>query len=88
MGQNIALYDGGSNAQPFLGRNLATNGDKLSEYSKEEIDKEIESLVQWAYEQAVNILQTNEKDFFDLTLLLKDNRDLDITHFNSRNIHF
>jgi cell division protease FtsH len=88
MGKNMALYDGGSNTQPFLGRNLATNGDKLSEYSKEEIDKEIESLVQWAYEQAVNIIQTNEKDFFDLTSLLKDNRNLDITHFNSRNIHF
>ena len=38
MGKNIALYDSADMSQPFLGRNLATNNDKLSEYSKQEID--------------------------------------------------
>ena len=88
MGKNMALYDSGTNAQPFLGRELATNGDKLSEYSKEEIDKEIEELVQWAYERAVEILKKNENPFVYLTQLLKDNRDLYVDDFRKRNITF
>ena len=52
MGNKIGLYDNGGDAMPFLGKNLAMNTDKLSEYSKEEIDKEIENLVSWAYDKA------------------------------------
>ena len=88
MGKNMALYDSGSTAQPFLGRELATNGDKLSEYSKEEIDKEIEELVQWAYERAVEILKKNESPFVYLTQSLKDKRDLYVDDFRKRNISF
>ena len=88
MGKNMALYDSGSTAQPFLGRELATNGDKLSEYSKEEIDKEIEELVQWAYERAVEILKKNENPFVYLTQSLKDKRDLYVDDFRKRNISF
>ena len=88
MGKNIALYDSADMSQPFLGRNLATNNDKLSEYSKQEIDKEIEGLVQWAYQRAVDILTYNQKDFFFLTYLLKDNRDLSQDDFQNRNVTF
>ena len=88
MGKNIALYDGTSNAQPFLGRNLATNGDKLSEYSKQEIDREIEDLVQWAYQRAVEILKANQDDFFFLTNHLKEKRDLYVYDFETLDISF
>ena len=88
MGKNIALYDGTSNAQPFLGRNLATNGDKLSEYSKQEIDREIEDLVQWAYQRSVEILKANQDDFFFLTNQLKEKRDLYVSDFEALDISF
>ena len=32
MGKNIGLYDGNDSTQPFLGKNIATNSDRLSEY--------------------------------------------------------
>ncbi len=88
MGKNIALYDNADMSQPFLGRNLATNNDKLSEYSKQEIDKEIEGLIQWAYQRAIDILTYNQNDFFFLTYLLKDNRDLSQNDFQKRNVTF
>jgi len=88
MGRNIALYDGTSNTQPFLGRDLATNGDKLSEYSKQEIDQEIEDLVQWAYQRSVEILKANKDDFFFLTRKLKENRDLYVDDFEEMDIRF
>ena len=88
MGKNIALYDSSDTTQPFLGRNLATNSDKLSEYSKQEIDQEIETLVKWAYERALEILQYNYKEFIFLTQLLKYQRDLNYEDFKSRNIKF
>lgn len=73
LGKNIGLYDSGDSSQPFLGRDLAMNNNKLSEYSKEEIDKEIESLVSYAHETAINILMRNNKQFRVMTesLLLK-----------------
>lgn len=88
MGKNMALYDSSDTTQPFLGRNLATNNDKLSEYSKQEIDQEIESLVKWGYERALKILQYNYKEFIFLTQLLKYQRDLNYEDFKSRNIKF
>tara|TARA_B110000008_G_scaffold36822_2_gene33362 strand:+ start:7610 stop:9667 length:2058 start_codon:yes stop_codon:yes gene_type:complete len=88
MGKNLALYDSTGNSQPFLGRDLATNNDKLSEYSKQEIDKEIEQLVQWGYQRAVDILKTNQNDFFYLSRKLKENRDLYVSDFEERNICF
>ena len=59
-----------------------------ADYSKEEIDKEIEELVQWAYERAVEILKKNESPFVYLTQLLKDKRDLYVDDFRKRNISF
>ena len=88
MGKNIALYDSTSNSQPFLGRNLATNSDKLSEYSKEEIDREIKDLVQWAYQRAVEILKANQEDFFFLTSQLQEKRDLYVSDFAELDISF
>lgn len=88
MGKNMALYDSTSSSQPFLGRDLATNNDKLSEYSKEEIDKEIEQLVSWSYERSLEILEKNKHVFFELTNLLQENRDLYIDDFKGFDILF
>ena len=82
MGKNIGLYDGNDSTQPFLGKNIATNSDRLSEYSKQEIDNEIEELVKWAYEQTRNIIEKNNGLFNSLTQLLVEERDLDSNDFD------
>uniref|UniRef100_A0A6C0KY01 AAA+ ATPase domain-containing protein n=1 Tax=viral metagenome TaxID=1070528 RepID=A0A6C0KY01_9ZZZZ len=82
MGKNIGLYDGNDASQPFLGKNIATNSDRLSEYSKQEIDNEIEELVKWAYEQTRNIIEKNSGTFNNLTDLLVEARNLDSDDFD------
>ena len=82
MGKNIGLYDGNDVSQPFLGKNIATNSDRLSEYSKKEIDNEIEELVTWAYEQTRNIIEKNSGAFNNLTDLLVEARNLDSDDFD------
>ena len=81
MGKNIGLYDGNDSSQPFLGSNIATNNDRLSEYSKQEIDNEIEELVKWAYEQTRSIIEKNSENFNLLTDMLVAQRDLDFEDF-------
>ena len=82
MGKNIGLYDGNDSSQPFLGKNIATNNDRLSEYSKQEIDNEIEELVKWAYEQTRTIIEKNNGSFNYLTETLVKERNLDSDDFD------
>ena len=74
LGRNIGLYDSTSTEQPFLGRNLATNSDKLSDYSKKLIDKEIADMVQFAYETAIKIIEKNNDSFHEIAQLLLQNK--------------
>tara|TARA_X000001036_G_C20687474_1_gene808211 strand:- start:309 stop:2294 length:1986 start_codon:yes stop_codon:yes gene_type:complete len=74
LGRNIGLYDSTSTEQPFLGRNLATNSDKLSDYSKKLIDKEIADMVQFAYETAIKIIEKNNDSFHKIAQLLLQNK--------------
>ena len=76
LGKNIGLYDSGDTSQPFLGRQLATNGNKISEYTKQEIDKEIEDLVVYAYEMAIHILMRNKKVFNELAERLVEEKNI------------
>ena len=49
LGQQIGLYDSNDQSQPFLGKELASGGSKISDYTREEIDKEIKELVDFCY---------------------------------------
>ena len=88
MGNNMALYDTADSSQPFLGRDIATNSDKLSEYSKETIDKEIETLVLWAYATARSILEYNIKDFYTLKDQLVKEYNLSQDDFEKLKINY
>ena len=70
LGNNIGLYDSTSTAQPFLGRDIATNNDKLSDYTKEQIDKEISHMIEFAYHTAIHILESNIDSFHAIASLL------------------
>jgi cell division protease FtsH len=74
LNNNLGVIDTTAGNQPFLGRELANGGSKLSEYSKSKIDREVASLIQFALNAAVDIIENNIHEFIDLAkLLLKKN---------------
>ena len=60
FGMNDTLISTESNNnQPFLGRDLAMNSNKLSEFSKNKIDKEVANLLNFALKKTIDILMYN-----------------------------
>ena len=79
----LTTFDTNSNDQPFLGRDLALNNNKISEYSKNKIDKEVNRLLNFAYEKTYDILKYNNKNLEYIANSLLNNTsvnddDLDI----------
>ena len=67
LGQQIGLYDSNDQSQPFLGKELASGGSKLSDYTRQEIDKEIKDLVDFCYKTSLNIIEKNKNIFHIIT---------------------
>ena len=88
LGKNIALYDSESTEQPFLGRQMATGGGKMSEYVKENIDKEVDELVNWAYKSALYIINQNYDSFIYLKNILIINKNLSEKDFKKIILNF
>ena len=85
LGEQIGLYDSSDGSQPFLGREIASGGNKLSDFTKKEIDEEIKHLVQFAYESAIKIIKRNSFDLERMSLLLIEKKTLnenDLEKFN------
>ena len=76
LGQQIGLYDSGDQTQPFLGKELASGGNKISEFTRQEIDKEIKDLVEFCYKTALNIIEKNKNIFHIMTQELLDKKTL------------
>ena len=76
LGQQIGLYDSNDQSQPFLGKELASGGSKISDYTRQEIDKEIKELVEFCYKVALNIIEKNKNIFHIMTQELLDKKTL------------
>ena len=76
LSDNVGLYDGEDSSMPFLGRDLASN-NKISEYTKTQIDQEVEKLVQFAFETAVKIIERNKDQFEVIGNLLLEKKTID-----------
>ncbi len=77
LGKKVGLYDNlGESSQPFLGRDITANDDKLSDYSKTQIDEEISELVEFAYESCLKIINKNKKEFNKIAELLLENKSI------------
>ena len=77
LSDDIGLYDTNDNAQPFLGKELASGSNKISEYTREKIDKHVEILIKYAYEKAVLIIEKNPDSFQQISNLLLNKKTID-----------
>ena len=60
----------------ILEKELASGGSKISDYTREEIDKEIKDLVDFCYKAALNIIEKNKNIFHIMTKELLDKKTL------------
>ena len=89
LGKKVGLYDNVvDNGQPFLGRSIASNEDKLSDYSKKVIDSEIAELIEFAYNSCINIIKKNEESFNKIAELLLDNKTIGSTELAEIKINY
>lgn len=90
LGENIGIYDSTSNNQsPFLGRDIAMGtSEKLSEYTKSQIDKEIEKLVGFAFQKAIDILYANKNVLSDVSEKLLTEKSINSKEFNDFQITY
>ncbi len=59
INNNIGIYDDIDNNPPFLGKELASNNNRLSEYSRSTIDKEVKTIINYAYMKTLDIIKNN-----------------------------
>ena len=58
MDDDYCLSDN-SPDQPFVGREMAMNSNKLSEDTKARVDKEVERIINYAYRKTITIIEQN-----------------------------
>jgi cell division protease FtsH len=75
LGEQL-LYESNMGSQPFLGRELATNNNKLSEETIKNIDSAVQELVDFAMSRALYILNENFDDLVNFSTLLIQNKTL------------
>ena len=63
LGDMIGIHDVSSGTKPFLGRDMAMGGDKMSEESKKYIDIEVNKLINFGYQLACEIILRNKRVF-------------------------
>ena len=87
LGEQL-LYESNIGSQPFLGRELATNNNKLSEETSKNIDSAVQELVDFAMSRALYILNENFDDLVNFSTLLIQNKTLSYENiFNNFNIN-
>ena len=61
LDEMVGLYDLSAGSKPFLGRDMAMGGDKMSDETKKIIDKKVAELVEFAYSSYHQIISKNKQ---------------------------
>ena len=69
----VGLYDSSAGSKPFLGRDMAMGGDKMSDETKKIIDKKVAELVEFAYSKAYQIINKNKHTLYAIASNLIEN---------------
>ena len=75
-----------SDSKPFLGKELGMGGDRISEYVKEATDKKVAKMISDAYHIALNLIESNLDDFYNLSNKLLEKKILDSSDFDDINL--
>ena len=59
-----------------MGRELATNQNKISEYTKQQIELEVEKLVKFSFDTALKIIESNQVEYKHICSLLLQKRTI------------
>ena len=84
----LATFEDSNPNQPFLGRDIAMNNNKISEYSKNRVDKEVNRLTNFAYKKTLEILNKNKEQLKNVADLLISNISIDQTDLNKIEVDF
>ena len=84
----LGLYENGDPSQPFLGRDLATNKDRTSEYAKDRVDREVERLINYALQKTIKVIRTNQAGLDNIASLLIERTSIDATDLESLTIKY
>ena len=84
----LGLYENGDSSQPFLGRDLATNKDRTSEYAKDRVDREVERLINYALQKTIEVMRANRAGLDNIASLLIERTSIDATDLESLTIKY
>ena len=71
-----------------MGRSIGTNEDKMSDYSKEVIDKEISELIEYAYLNCLKIIESNYVIFNEIANLLVEKKTIGFDELSKLNVNY
>ncbi len=74
FGDLFGIYMDENNENPFVGKELGTGGNKLSDNTKKDIDSQISNLIEFAYKSALDLIELYEESFLDIIEILKEKR--------------
>ena len=72
----VGVSDNNQGMKPFLGREMAMGGDRTSEFTKKQIDEQVNYLIKFGFLKACEIIDKNIDSFNGIARLLKKNKTI------------
>ena len=85
INDELGLYDDSNSNQPFLGRDIAMNNNKISDYARSKVDQEVEKLINFTFKKTIDVIRNNEDTFDKIAELLIENYTIDAVELNELN---
>ena len=74
--------------QPFIGRELGMNGNKMSELTKARVDKEVERVINFALKETIKVIDENVKGLSQIANILVKENSVNSTVLNDIDISY
>ena len=74
--------------QPFIGRELGMNGNKMSELTKARVDKEVERIINFALKETIKVIDENVKGLSQIANILVKENSVNSTVLNDIDISY
>lgn len=74
FGELFGICNNYDDDKPFLGKSMGTQGFKISDNTKSDIDSQVGQLVEFAYKSALDLININEESFLEVIDILSKER--------------